>query len=85
MEGGGIGRLYTYHYTATTRMTSALRWAAKRVILMFQKEVMDKVTGQCPQNSFYKEKGEPKRYGTEVLPLTSLMPVLNWANVSSRT
>ena len=46
---------------------------------------MDKVTGQCPQNSFYEEKGEPKRFGTQVLPLTSLMPVLNWANVSSRT
>ena len=26
---------YTYHYTVTTRMTSALRWAAMRAILMF--------------------------------------------------
>ena len=26
------GRVYTYRYTVTTRMTSALRWAA---ILMF--------------------------------------------------
>ena len=41
-EGGGRGgygngergRLYTYHYTVTTRMTSALRWAAMRAILM---------------------------------------------------
>ena len=32
-----------------------------------------------------EEKGEPKRYRTEVLPLTSLKPVLNWANISSRT
>ena len=31
------------------------------------------------------EEGEPKRYRTEVLPLTNLKPVLNWANVSSRT
>ena len=30
------GRLYTYRYTVTTRMTSALRWAAMRAILMFQ-------------------------------------------------
>ena len=30
-----------------------------------------------------EEKGEPKRYPTEVLPLTSLKPVLNWANVCS--
>ena len=29
------GRLYTYRYTVTTRMTSALRLAAMRTILMF--------------------------------------------------
>ena len=33
-EVGG-GRLYTYRYTVTTRMTPALRWAAVRAILMF--------------------------------------------------
>ena len=40
--GGGVWRvrgwgreLYTYRYTVTTRMTSALRWAAMRAILMF--------------------------------------------------
>ena len=33
--GGGRGRLYTYRYTVTTRMTPALRWAAMRAILMF--------------------------------------------------
>ena len=33
---GGRGRLYTYRYTVTTRMTSALRWAAMRAILMFR-------------------------------------------------
>ena len=32
-------------------------------------------TVQCPQTTtFLKEKGEPKRYRTEVLPLTSLTP-----------
>ena len=35
MEVGGRGRLYTYRYTVTTRMTFALRWAAMRAILMF--------------------------------------------------
>ena len=35
-EDGGRRRLYTYRYTVTTRMTSALRWAAMRAILMFQ-------------------------------------------------
>ena len=34
--GGGRGILYTYRYTVTTRMIPALRWAAMRVILMFQ-------------------------------------------------
>ena len=34
-DGGGSGRLYTYRYTVTTRLTSALRWAATRAILMF--------------------------------------------------
>ena len=33
--GGGGGRLYTYRYTVTTRMTSALRWVAMKAILMF--------------------------------------------------
>ena len=34
--GGDRGILYTYRYTVTTRMISALRWAAMRAILMFQ-------------------------------------------------
>ena len=34
--GGGRGRVYTYPYTVNTRMTSALRWAAMRAILLFQ-------------------------------------------------
>ena len=34
--GGGRGRLYIYRYAAViTSITSALRWAAKRAILMF--------------------------------------------------
>ena len=33
-EVGGRGRLYTYHYTVTTRMIPALRWAVMRAILM---------------------------------------------------
>ena len=36
--------------------------------------VWDKVTRQCPQTTTFEEKGEPKRYRTEVLPLTSLPP-----------
>ena len=34
--GEGRGRLSTYRHTVTTGMTSALRWAATRAILMFR-------------------------------------------------
>ena len=40
--------------------------------------VRDKVTRQCTQTTTFEEKGEPKRYRTEVLPLTSLPPY-RWA------
>ena len=45
--------------------------------------VKEKVTRQCPQTTTFEEKGEPKRNRTGVLLLTSLKPVLNWANVCS--
>ena len=68
--GVGRGRVYTYRYTVTTRMTC---------IKMGNDEshfnvVRDKVTRPCPQTTTFEEKGEPKRYRTEVFPLTSLPP-----------
>ena len=36
--------------------------------------VRDKVTRQCPQTTNLEVKGEPKRYRTVVLLLTSLTP-----------
>ena len=36
--------------------------------------VRDKVTRQCPQTTTFEEKGEPKRYRTEVLLLTRPTP-----------
>ena len=36
--------------------------------------VRDKATRPCPQTTTFEEKGEPKRYRIEVLPLTSLTP-----------
>ena len=33
--------------------------------------VRDKVTRPCTQTTTFEEKGEPKRYRTEVLPLTT--------------
>ena len=65
--GGGIGRLYTYRYTVTTRMTPALRWAAMRAILMSQ---------ECPQTTTFEEKGEPKQIRTEV-PLRILLMMMS--------
>ena len=59
MEVGGRGRLYTYRYTVTTRMTSALRGAAMRDILMFHTNIVrDKVTRQCPQTTTFEVKAE---------------------------
>ena len=40
--------------------------------------VSDKVTRQCPQTTTFEEKGEPKRYRTDVLLLTSLTARTNW-------
>ena len=71
---GGRDYIYTYHYTVTTRMTYALRWAVMRAILMFHNFVRDKVTRQCPQTTTFEEKGEQKLIQPKVPPLTSLMP-----------
>ena len=61
------GRLYTYGYTFTTRMTSALRWAVVRAILM-----RDKVTRRCPQTTTFEVTGEPKQIRTEVPQFNTL-------------
>jgi len=72
MEMGGRGRLYTYRYTVTTRMSSIMMGSDEshfNVLLI----VMDKVTRQYPHTQLLK-KGEPKQIRTEVPLLTSLMP-----------
>ena len=52
----GRGRLYTYRYTVTTTMTSALRWAAMRAILMFQYDVMDSHKTVSTNHNLFEEK-----------------------------
>ena len=75
MEVGEGVRLYAYHYTATTRITPALRWAAIRAILISDCKGQSHNLRQCPQTTtFLKKRGEPKRNRTEVLVLTSLTP-----------
>ena len=43
---------------------SCIKMGAMRAILMFQKEVMDKVTGQCPQTTTFLKRKE-SRSGVE--------------------
>ena len=71
--GAGRGRVYTYRYTVTTRMTCIKVGSddSRFNVLLI---VRDKVKRQCPQTTTFEEKGEPKRYRTEVLPLTSITP-----------
>ena len=73
--GGGVrGRLYTYRYTVTTRMTCINWMGSDESHFNVSLIVRDKVTRQCPQTTTFEETGEPKRYRTEVLPFTSLPP-----------
>ena len=71
--GGGRGRLYTYRYTVTTRMT-CIKMGSDESRFNVSLIVRDKITRASPQTTTFEEKGEPKRYRTEVLPLTSLPP-----------
>ena len=69
--GGGRGRVYAYRYTVTTR-TTCIKMGSDESYFKVSLIVRDKVTRPCPQTTTFEEKGEPKRYRTEVLPLTSL-------------
>ena len=55
MEVGG-GRLYTYRYTVTIRMTSALRWAAMRAILIFHNCEGQSHKTVSTDHNFWREK-----------------------------
>ena len=69
----GRGRLYTYRYTVTTGMT-CIKVGAMRAILMFHNCEGQSHKTVSTNHNLSEEKGEPKRYRTEVLPLTSLTP-----------
>ena len=60
-------------YTVTTRMT-CIKTGSDESHFNVSLIVRDKVTSPCPKTTTFEEKGEPKRYRTEVLPLTSLRP-----------
>ena len=76
MEVGGRGRLYTYRYTVTTRITPALRWAAMRAILMFHNcEGQSHKTVSTDHNFWRERRAEadsnrgPSAYQHKALPL----------------
>ena len=71
--GGGRGRVDTYRYIVTTRIT-CIKMGSDESRFNVSLIVSDKVTRPCPQTTTFGEKGELKRYRTEVLPLTSLPP-----------
>ena len=72
--GGGRGSLYTYRYTVTTRMTCIEMGSDEshfNVSVGSDGQSHKTVSGN---RNLFEEKGEPKRYRTEVLPLTSPTP-----------
>ena len=75
--GGGRGRLYTYRYGAVpTGMTSALRWAAMRAILMFHNCEGQSHETVSPDHNLRRERraeaylnSGPSAYQSNALPL----------------
>ena len=66
--------MYTYRYAVTTRMT-CIKMGSDESHFNVSLIVRDIVIRPCPTNhNLFEDKGEPKRYRTEVLPLTSLPP-----------
>ena len=52
-------------------MTPALRWAVMKAILVFHNCEGQSHRTVSTNHNLFEEKGEPKRYRTEVLPLTA--------------
>ena len=72
MEVGGRGRLYTYRYTVTTRMTCIKMGSDQSHVNVSVGSDGQSHKTVSTNHNLFEEKGEPKRYRTEVLPLTSL-------------
>ena len=87
--GGGRGKLYTYRYTVTTRMTSALRLAAVRAILMFHNcEGQSHKTMPKDYNFWRERRAEadsnrgPSAYQPNALPLGQTGSLRKWQGIS---
>ena len=74
--GGGRGRVYTYRYTVTTRMT-CIKMGSNESHFNVSLIVRDKVTRQCPQTTtFLKRKQsrsgiEPRSFRLPAYRLTA--------------
>ena len=60
--------------TVTTKMT-CIKMGSDESRFNVSLIVRDKITRPCPQTTTFEEKGESKRYQTEVLPLTIFPPI----------
>ena len=81
MEVGNRGRLYTYRYTvSTTENDFCIKmpgsdYDESHFNVSLEGLVMDQSHKTVSRHKpGFLKKGEPKRYRTEVLPLTSLTP-----------
>ena len=72
--GGGGGKLYTYRYTVTIRMTCIKMGSDESHFNVSVGSERQSHKTVSTNHNLFEEKGEPKRYRTEVLPLTSLTP-----------
>ena len=71
-----MGRVHTYRYTVTTRMT-CIKMGSEESHFNVSLIVMDKVTRLCPQTTTFEEKGGaeavsnrgPSAYRPNALPL----------------
>ena len=69
--GGARGRLYTCRYTVATCIKMGSDESHFNVSVGSDGQSHKTVS---TNHNIFEEKGEPKRYRTEVLPLTSLTP-----------
>ena len=89
MEVGGRGRLYTYRYTVTTRMTY-IKMGSDESHFNVSLIVRDKVTRQCPETTtFLKRKEsrsgiEPRSFGLPAYRLTARPNQFSVPSVMSR-
>ena len=75
LRWGRGGGLYTYRYTVTTRMIPCIKMGSDEShfnVSVGSDEQSHKTVST--NHNLFEEKGEPKRYRTEVLTLTSLTP-----------